>query len=209
MKKIILIELCFLFLATTFQSDRMIGWVQQTIPRQDLPVVDLQFLDSLTGFMISSRRTPDSSFVFKTTDGGNNWTTTQFDSLYLTCLNFPEPNIGYCGGGQITNGTVKKTTNMGQSWFTVSLVSSFIYLVDIDFVNKDTGWVCSSNIFDGGLWRTTNGGISWQTQLNNNYAISKIFFINSTTGWCFERSNNYLYQGRSWGFKHFKKRNFC
>lgn len=71
MKRIILLELCLLFLATTFQGDRPTGWVQQTIPRPDLAVRDLQFLDALTGFTISAKSPSDTSFIFKTTKGNN------------------------------------------------------------------------------------------------------------------------------------------
>ncbi len=206
MKRSIFLILSFLFLATTFIGDRLTGWVQQTIPRPDLAVRDLQFLDSLTGFMVSSRRNPDTSFVFKTTDGGSNWITTQFDNLYLTCITFPEPNIGYCAGGQITNGTVKKTTNGGQNWFTVSLVSSYIYLEDVFFKNKDTGWVSSTDLITGGLWRTTNGGQSWQKQLNESVRPSKIFFVNNNTGWVIGNSGVNLYKttnsGVNWNLQY-------
>src|SRR5665647_788950 len=102
MKRIILLELCLLFLATTFQGDRLIGWVQQTIPRQDLPVRDLQFVDTLTGFLVQSRVNPDSSFISKTTDGGNNWTLTHIANSYLTSLHFVDKNTGYSAGGQDT-----------------------------------------------------------------------------------------------------------
>jgi len=211
MKKIILLELCFLFLATTFQSDRMIGWVQQTIPRQDMPVRDLQFLDSLTGFLVVSKINPDTSFIYKTIDGGNNWSTIQLDNIYLTSLKFVTDNIGYGAGGQDTTsfpGVVKKTTNGGQNWFTVSFVSDNLYLMDIDFVNKDTGWVCSTDLISGGLWRTTNGGNSWQKQLNETYKPSKIFFVNNNTGWFIGNLGANLYKTTNCGENWFAQASF-
>ena len=64
MKRTSYLILSFLFLATTFQGDRLIGWVQHTILRPDVPVVDLQFLDTLTGIVAASTSSPDSSFLF-------------------------------------------------------------------------------------------------------------------------------------------------
>jgi len=208
MKRISLLILSLLFFATAFQSDKLLtsGWVQQTIPRQDLFVADLQFVDTLTGFMVQSRYSPDTSFISKTTDGGNNWIVTQFVNYYLTSLHFFDKNIGYCVGGIINtndNGIVLKSTNGGNNWFTVSLVSSFIKLDDVMFVNKDTGWVCSTDLISGGLWRTINGGQTWQLQLNDSYRPSKIFFVNNNTGWVIGNSGQYLYKTNNCGVNWF------
>jgi len=207
MKRILLLELCFLFLATTFQGDRLTGWVQQTIPRQDLAVLDLQFLDTLTGFMVSTKPAVDTAFIFKTTDGGNNWSTTYFDSLYLFCMDMVDKNIGYSGGAKVGSGIIKKTTNSGNNWFTVSSIP-FVIIVDVEFINKDTGWVCSPASFGGGLWRTTDGGLSWILQLNETYRPSKIFFVNSSTGWVIGNAGYNLYKTTNSGVNWNLQTNF-
>jgi len=194
--------LCLLFLATTFQGDRLTGWVQQTIPRPDLAVRDLQFLDSLTGFMVSTKPAVDTAFIFKTTDGGNNWSTTYFDSLYLISMDFVDKNVGYCGGAKVGSGILKKTTDGGNNWFTVTSIP-FTMFDDIEFVNKDTGWICFKSVVEGALWRTTNGGVSWQMQLDYNYAPSKIFFVNSSTGWVIGNSGDNLYKTTNCGVNWF------
>jgi photosystem II stability/assembly factor-like uncharacterized protein len=206
MKRILLLEFCFLFLATTFQGDRLTGWVQQTIPRPDLAVRDLQFLDSLTGFMVSTKPAVDTAFIFKTTDGGNNWSTTHFVNYYLISLHFVDKNIGYCAGSQSTNAVVLKTTNGGDNWFNTTYVSGFIFLNDVMFVNKDTGWVTSNFVVSGGLWRTINGGVNWQMQLNDSFNPSKIFFVNNSTGWMIGNSGGNLYKttncGGNWNLQY-------
>jgi len=205
MKRIILLELCFLFLATTFQSDRMTGWVQQTIPRPDLAVKDLQFLDSLNGFAILLHATPDTAFVIKTIDGGLNWSITKFENTYVTAISFTDINTGYISARQSPNGVILKTTNSGENWFTVSNIPNASILRDIFFINNDTGWVCSRDLTAGGLWRTTNGGQSWQLQLDYNYTPTKIFFINSSTGWVIGNSGVNLYKttnsGLNWNLQ--------
>ncbi|MDD5363681.1 MAG: T9SS type A sorting domain-containing protein [Ignavibacteria bacterium] len=200
MKKIILLEICFLFLATTFRSDRMTGWVQQNIPRQDLAVVDLKFIDSLTGYMVSSKPALDTAFIFKTTDGGNNWNTTYFDSLFLDCMDIVDKNVGYCGGANAGMGILKKTTNGGSNWFTVTS-SPYILIKDIDFLNKDTGWISYYSLTDG-LLQTTNGGQSWQLQTDIS-SPTKIFFVNSITGWVIGNSGQNLYKTTNSGVNWF------
>jgi len=51
------------------------GWTQQFMP--DLggaTITDITFLDSLSGFAVTSLRSSnDSAFILKTTNGGDNW----------------------------------------------------------------------------------------------------------------------------------------
>ncbi len=186
MKKLILLELCLLFLATTFQGDRLTGWVQQTLPN-NAPIVDLQFLDTLTGFVTSRKNASDSSFIFKTTDGGNNWNTVYQNNVFLSSIHFVDKNTGYSVGA--TNwALVLKTTNSGDNWYAQPGFTAG-QLNDVVFVNKDTGWVCSTHSIYGGLWRTTDGGLSWQQEMNAGNKPQRIFFVNDTTGWVI--GNNY------------------
>ncbi len=205
MKKLILLELCLLFLATTFRSDRMTGWVQQTIPRPDLAVVDLSFTDTLNGFLISSKYSPsDSGFIFRTSDGGQNWSTAFVGKVYLTSIQFVNNLTGYCAGRDTIpiNGLIKKTTNGGLNWYSCTDIYNSGLLEDVFFPNKDTGWVCSTDIIAGGLWRTVNGGLNWQIQLDYNVRPSKIFFVNPTTGWVIGNAGLNLYKttnsGNNW-----------
>ena len=192
MKKLILLELCLLFLATTFQGDRLTGWVQQTIPRPDLAVKDLCFTDTLNGFYISSKYTPsDSGFIFRTSDGGQNWSAAFIGKVYLTSIHFVNNLTGYCVGRDTIpiNGLIKKTTNGGLNWFNCTDIYNAGILEDVFFPNNDTGWVCSTDLQYGGLWRTTDGGLSWQQEMNAGNKPQRIFFVNDTTGWVI--GNNY------------------
>jgi photosystem II stability/assembly factor-like uncharacterized protein len=180
MKRLILFELIIIFLATTFESDSPPGWYQQTIPRTDVVIQDIYFLDSLTGHIVTRKNTNDSAFIFKTIDGGSTWTLTFKGNIFLNTIQFTDANVGYSGGG---DGLAKmyKTTNSGLNWLLQSSLG-FVLIEDLFFVNKDTGWVCNSFAF-GGLYRTTNGGVNWEQQLNDSYEPTKLFFINNDTGW--------------------------
>lgn len=180
MKKLILFELILLFLATTFDSDNQPGWVQQSIPIGNKTITDIQFLDSLNGWVVTNWNPSfDTSYIFKTSDAGNNWTFQSRIAASFTSICMVDYNVGYVVGGT-GNGRVYKTTNGGVNWSLISVFASSFF--DVQFVNKDTGWVCSQLSF-GGLYKTTNGGLSWQQQLNDTYSPFKLFFINKDTGW--------------------------
>jgi photosystem II stability/assembly factor-like uncharacterized protein len=211
MKRILLLEFCFLFLATTFQGDRMAGWVQQTIPRQDLPVLDLDFIDSLRGAFVSSKYSPtDSAFIFVTTNGGVNWTTALTENVYLTSIQFNDNYTGYSVGRDVIpiNGLIKKSTNGGINWYNCTNIYGCGALMDLHFVNNDTGWVCSTDLTSGGLWRTTSGGTSWQIQMNDSYNPSKVFFVNSSTGWVIGNASHDLYKTTNCGVNWITQYNF-
>jgi photosystem II stability/assembly factor-like uncharacterized protein len=215
LKRILLTGLCFLFFAALFRSDRLTGWVQQTIPRPDLAVLDLSFTDTLNEFFISSKYIPsDSGFIFRTSNGGQNWLVAFTGKVYLTSIHFVSNLTGYCAGRDTIpiNGLIKKTTNGGINWFNCTGIYNAGILDDVYFPNKDTGWVCSRDLQYGGLWRTTNGGLSWQQQMNASYMPQRIFFVNSSTGWVIGNSGQYLYKtlssGENWFINYDFNSNF-
>ncbi|MCB0728849.1 MAG: hypothetical protein KDD00_15400, partial [Ignavibacteriae bacterium] len=186
MKKLILLELSLLFLATTFQSDNPQGWYQQTLPVNDF-VNDVFFLDSLNGWTVTQGRTNsnDTGYIFRTNNGGSYWTIQFSKPVDLKVVFMVDTLIGYVGGGS-GSGTryMYKTINGGISWDTI--LGSFASggkVLDISFVNYDTGWYCDDDLFDGGLYKTTNGGISWVRQLDETFRPTKLFFLNKDTGW--------------------------
>ena len=183
MKKLILLELALLFLATTFQSDNPPGWYQQTLPVNDF-VNDIFFLDSLNGWVVTnSNGGSDTGYIIKTSNGGSNWDIQLYTFNSIFAIQFLDINFGYAVGG---NGVAKvfKTIDGGINWQTFSPFGSNVNsFQDLSFVNNDTGWICSQSIIGGGIFKTTNGGGTWVRQLNETYRPTKIFFINGDTGW--------------------------
>ena len=202
MKKLILLELAFLFLATTFSSNPPPpGWYQQTLPVNDF-VNDIFFLDSLKGWIVttSSLSINDTGYIMQTTNGGFDWYITFQGIIDFTAIQFLDLNIGYACGSDIHTRFLK-STNGGVNWIDLNILSS-TYLKDLFFINKDSGWVTSTDPFDGGVFKTTNGGMNWQRQLNYGvYNPQVVFFINKDTGWI-GNDNNRLYKtingGQNW-----------
>ena len=198
MKKLILLELAFLFLATTFSSDSPPGWYQQTLPVSD-QINDIFFLDSLKGWAVtdSQNGTTDSSYIMRTTNGGNNWEIDYRTFVQFTAIQFANSEVGYACG--ISSGPeLFKSTNGGVNWNVLNVLT-FTWKSDLSFINKDTGWVCSSDAIDGGVFRTNDGGQSWQQQLNLGIGNPlKIFFVNKDTGW-FSNDFEQLYKTTNGG----------
>ncbi|MBK8981335.1 MAG: T9SS type A sorting domain-containing protein [Ignavibacteria bacterium] len=185
MKKLILLNLALLFLATTFQSDNPPGWYVQTLPVNDI-VNDIFFLDSLNGWLVTDGRFSenDTSYIMRTSNGGDNWTIQNAKKEKLTTIQFLDINTGYAAGG--LNGTTSmsfyKTSNGGVNWLKLNNISG-VAINDMYFTDINTGWICDPSVIVGGLYKTTNGGVTWVQQLDVNYKIQKIFFINKDTGW--------------------------
>lgn len=188
MKKLILLELAFLFLATTFSSSPPPpGWYQQTLPVNDF-INDIFFLDSLNGWAAGR-----DGHIIRTTNGGDNWDVQINSAGNLFSIQFLDGFTGYCLGNG-AHGIFYNTTDGGTNWNLLYNFSPAGTFRDMSFINKDTGWVCSNDIFDGGVFKTTNGGFSWNHQLN--YASENpqtIFFINNEIGWI-TNENRKLYK---------------
>ena len=205
MKKLILLELALLFLATTFQSDNPPGWYQQTLPVND-NINDIFFLDSLNGWVVTNGGSNDTAYIMKTVNGGDNWSIQKDSAGNLYTVQFLDTQNGYASGRN-NHGIIYKTTNSGVNW---NLIFDFSPVGNIDnmsFVNNDTGWACSEDPFDGGVFKTTDGGLSWLREFN--YGVDnpdRIFFINSDTGWTSNGSQRKLYKtingGMNWNLQY-------
>lgn len=125
------------------------------------------FLNASTGYLIAQYK------VFKTTDGGNNWTqtltglSTTDDFRYIT---FPNANTGYASGSNTSiegGGRIIKTTNAGQSWFYI-LNSSSIFFSEICFTTDSIGYVGGGVPMNTGyVMKTTTGGLTYVSSNSN------------------------------------------
>ncbi|MBK8982071.1 MAG: T9SS type A sorting domain-containing protein [Ignavibacteria bacterium] len=180
----------------------------QRLPVNDL-VNDVFFLDSLNGWLVTQGDNDpvDTSYIMRTTNGGDNWTIQMRQAQNLNVVQFLDINTGYAAGGTGSGfARIYKTTVGGLQWQLVPSTGMAL-INDMFFVNKDTGWVCDPSVIFGGLHKTTNGGISWKQQLDVSYKIQKIFFLNKDTGWAGSRDvNGILYKttngGLNWNVQY-------
>ena len=205
MKKLILTELVFIFLATTFFVDSPPpGWYQQVLP-VNKTINDLFFTDSLKGWVVTTggSNSTDTAYILHTIDGGNNWSIQKTGIEALDAVQFLNSNTGYVSGklSFSTLLSIYKTTDGGINWLTLNNLSG-IGPTNICFINVDTGWISDEASGAGGLYKTTDGGTSWQQQLGSSFIPSRIFFLNKDTGWVICNNYNLLRttnSGVNWG----------
>jgi hypothetical protein len=155
------------------------GWYQQFMPDlNNQPLSDIFFLDSLTGWAVTNNNTPnDSGYILKTINRGDNWTIKLKDRADFTRVKFVNPNTGYASGGSSSGFPyLYKSTNAGENWIRLPVVTGNIFWDDMAVLNEDTIWTVDDNGFN-------NGGNSWQLQQSFGSANpNKIYMYNSRIG---------------------------
>lgn len=157
-------------------SDGGQSWNEHEISQVDefRSFSSVNFVNGSTGWMTAY---PEN---YKTTNGGNSWSTT---SQSYGSLDFVDNMNGF---GLQGNG-IYRTTNRGDSWNQQSTVPGNIYASD--FVNSELGWIVTEN---GDILQTTDGAQTWETQnvYENetlvdipNSSVYNIHFGNSQSGW--------------------------
>lgn len=120
--------------------------------------LDVHFFDANTGVATGSIYLSNTECIFRTTNGGANWTLVSSNNdgdwpRRLDDMDFPSASVGYAVG---SNGRILKTQNGGVSWVPQSSGVNW-HLHSVDFVSVTTGFA----VGDGGILRTTNGGNTW------------------------------------------------
>jgi len=151
-------------------------WQQQFMPNLNgRTIQDIQFIDSLTGY-VSARQSGDTSYILKTINAGDNWQIIYRSFLAMEQIQFLNVNTGYACGAYLF-----KTTNAGLNWNQVTAPA--ISPEELFVLNEDTIWIVSSNSFNGGAYRTTNGGSTWEQQFSGgSQNPSRIYMYNARIG---------------------------
>lgn len=125
-----------------------IKWENLNAPSSDY-IRHIQFIDENNGWLLTSNGTK----LFKSSDGGDNWSLIYADSSYpyFNTFYFLNEQIGFAG----TSNGVIKTTDSGSTWGEPG-TSRAVY--DIHFVNQEIGFAAASS----GILKTIDGGTTWQ-----------------------------------------------
>jgi photosystem II stability/assembly factor-like uncharacterized protein len=119
-----------------------------------------------------------ASYIYKTTNGGDNWTRQLFDlESYLFDIHFSSPTNGIAVG---ESGQVYRTTDGGTSWDSLKQAATTLTLNNIHFPTPDTGY----SVAWGTVIKTTNAGANWFAlqHPNVNHNSDGVFFVNGNTG---------------------------
>jgi len=159
------------------------NWVLQTNLSAYLngrTINDMTFIDSLTGFAVTSNKlSGDTGYIFKTTNGGNNWLVNFIPYKSFSRIKFVNDSIGFaCGGSGGGTAYFCKTTDRGNTWTGFNHGAS--YYEGMSVLNKDTLFLCDPDGLTGGIFRSVNGGLNF-TNINS-WRANNIYMYNSTTG---------------------------
>ncbi|MFZ4621023.1 MAG: YCF48-related protein [Bacteroidota bacterium] len=177
-------------------ADANTGWVagQQFIYRTTNGGTNWTPQDSTKGSVFAMEALDAQTLLYsgytlgirRTMNGGQTWTQVDTTKHFYDDMTFASANVGYvCGSAApaYIAPIVRKTTNGGAAWFTVTptLSKAKYELTGISFVTDSIGWTVS---YDGFVFKTVNGGTDWivQDSLGMN-SYKDICFYNKNYGW--------------------------
>jgi photosystem II stability/assembly factor-like uncharacterized protein len=185
MKKIIY----FFFLFSIISESLLSQWVIQYTPSTGQSTYAIKFYNNQTGWIGSALYGGSTMNLYRTTNGGLNWTAqnsyrsgTRVNDFYVF-----SQDTAFCVGNF---GMLLRTVNGGAVWDSAGL-GNYTSLYGIDFINNNTGFVVGDA---GTIWKTTNKGSNW-TYFSTSIisGLNKILFVNSTTGYIIA-SANFVYK---------------
>jgi photosystem II stability/assembly factor-like uncharacterized protein len=165
-------------------SPKSSGWYQQWFPNMNgSTIASLTFLDSLTGYAVTSINSDTLCYILKTTNGGDNWNIKYsyhppYTNISFNKIQFVNNTTGYASAEYTS---LFKTTNGGDNWNTIY---TGLYPQDMAVINKDTILFVYNSLLTGGVWRSTNGGLSWQAlgPIGGSGQPSRIYMYNKDLG---------------------------
>lgn len=148
----------------------------------------ITFVDKNTGYITggSYEFEPNNGFIFKTTDGGENWTSVL--SQQVSALNniaFSDPQNGIAIGGEVGTGLILRTTDAGQNWTNI-YNSGAVYnlLTSVQLFANNNGFVVGNDedTFAAKLFHLQNGEISNTLDFSDYILFTDVFFIDDQIG---------------------------
>ena len=160
-------------------TDGGTSWAIQNLRMEQLNGV--QFLDANTGYVVGGLRNSTNVSLYKTTNGGTNWTDlNNLGGIQIIDLAFTSKDTGWVTLSAPLTNVVLKTENGGMNWSQQYGQSG--NLGRIFMLNKDTGWFNTQSA-NGQLYRTTNGGTNWGLLYTFSSDLRDVFFTNKNIGW--------------------------
>lgn len=130
--------------------------------------------------------------VYKTTDGGSNWTLQTNNTMlgsnhYFRNIEFLDENIGFLG---TLNGKFYRTTDGGSTWNLVTINPNPQAICGLDCIGTSTVYGCGAYFSPAYIIKSIDSGVTWQYIDMSAYAdaLVEILFLDENTG--FAAGNN-------------------
>lgn len=145
-------------------------WIKQLSPNHF--ITDIEFINRTTGWACGN------NFIYRTTDGGNNWINQPNTSTNLIMQIHPvNDSVVYAAGWW----NFLKTTDGGNNWISIFNGGPGMGLPTLDglfFINENTGWMCGQVT----IMKTTDGGNSFIDSGRIEGSPTDIYFRNELEG---------------------------
>lgn len=140
---------------------------------------DIFFLNNQMGWAAGG----DNGIVYKTTDGGLNWTNQfQDSSSYFRNIEFLNPEIGFLG---TLDAKFYRTTDGGDNWNLVTMSPNPEAICGLDAVGTSTVYGCGAFFSPAYVIKSVDSGVNWEYIDMSAYAtgLVEILFINESLGY--------------------------
>ncbi|MET3732420.1 T9SS type A sorting domain-containing protein [Moheibacter stercoris] len=180
------------------------SWVAKTA--EEMPAAalfsDIYAFSSTTAFIITAPSSggASSNGIWKTTDGGDNWTKYSGaifnnSASFANHIYFWDENNGYAGGDPVANKfEMYKTTDGGNTWTVISTAPApqngdeFTY-VGVKEVHGDNIWLGTST---GRILRSTDRGNTWTAHISPAMDFGGVITEGSSASFAFSSATNGL-----------------
>lgn len=137
-------------------------------------IYDLYFTAMDTGYAVG-----ENGKIYKTSDGGSNWTTQQFMTVNeFNAVFFPSADTGYAVGNSSSSPVIYKTVDAGVNWIP-QVITATGTLNDVYFTSNSNGYCAGSDV----ILHTSNGGVTWTdvSYSGDNYDHYAVVCTNDST----------------------------
>lgn len=155
------------------------NWEQLSIPQSPSRYDDVFFLNENLGWAADGA----GSAVYKTTDGGLNWTESTYNNdEYLRNIEFLNENIGFLGA---LSPNFYRTTDGGNTWEIVwDLQGATQAICGLDAVGESTVYGCGAYFQPAYVIKSTDAGENWEFIDMSAYATAlvEVLFVDEQLG---------------------------
>ncbi|MDH4070783.1 MAG: YCF48-related protein [Ignavibacteria bacterium] len=182
-----------LLLSTFFLTRTLLlaQWTQEPAPTTGT-MWAVRFVSESVGWLQGDDhfQSSDSSYIFKTTDGGASWTVsdTWLGSSYGALSTLDGMTILSSRSVTGIDGSeLHRTTNGGITWENVASIADGYY-EDIQLVDSQTGYsiggIYNGSGYDGHVQKSTDGGATWmEVSVLPGSDLTGVSFIDPMNGW--------------------------
>jgi len=185
-----------------FTEDGGETWVEKFNPELELVFTDMDFVDDNRGWIVgfASRSSENGGNIFRTTDGGENWTRISEGTNHtLWQVDFIDSLKGFtCGAmyGAAWGPPVLRSTDGGETWEMIRMVehneNGLYGLAVFDssvYAMGDKGYLVQSNNPWGDTTQYDLEDLFTQRLIDTLYEFEDIFFIDQSRGWVVGRKS--------------------